>query len=143
MSIKFNANHIRIIALFENVTGAVVKDCIIDDEKEIITFVVKKGDMGLAIGKGGKSVSKFQRSVGKQVEIIEMDEDPEIFITHTLLPAKLKSINISTNKNGEKIAFVTADNTNKRIAIGKKGAKIERAKTLLRRQHDIQNILIR
>ena len=49
MSIKFSANEIRYIALFENMTGAMVKDCIIDDEHGKVTFVVKNGDMGLAI----------------------------------------------------------------------------------------------
>ena len=58
MSIKFTANEIRYIALFENMTGAMVKDCIIDDEHGKVTFVVKNGDMGLAIGKGGSTVSK-------------------------------------------------------------------------------------
>ena len=41
MSIKFTANEIRYIALFENMTGAMVKDCIIDDENGKVTFVVK------------------------------------------------------------------------------------------------------
>ena len=50
MSIKFGANEIRFIALFENMTGAMVKDCIIDDDNNKVTFVVKQGDMGLAIG---------------------------------------------------------------------------------------------
>ena len=65
MSIKFTANEIRYIALFENMTGAMVKDCIIDDEHGKVTFVVKNGDMGLAIGKGGSTVSKVQRAVDK------------------------------------------------------------------------------
>ena len=67
MSIKFSANEIRYIALFENMTGAMVKDCIIDDEHGKVTFVVKNGDMGLAIGKKGSSVSKVQRAVDKGV----------------------------------------------------------------------------
>ena len=68
MSIKFTANEIRYIALFENMTGAMVKDCIIDDEHGKVTFVVKNGDMGLAIGKGGSTVSKVQRAVDKGIE---------------------------------------------------------------------------
>ena len=74
MSIKFSANEIRFIALFENMTGAMVKDCIIDDEHGKVTFVVKNGDMGLAIGKGGSSVSKVQRAVDKGIEIVELDD---------------------------------------------------------------------
>ena len=94
MSIKLSANEIRYIALFENMTGAMVKDCIIDDEHGKVTFVVKNGDMGLAIGKGGSSVSKVQRAVDKGVEVIEHSDDPAEFITNIMSPAKLKSIKI-------------------------------------------------
>ena len=44
MSVKFTSNEIRYIALFETVTNAVVKDCIVDDEHDRVTFLVKKGD---------------------------------------------------------------------------------------------------
>ena len=143
MSIKFSANEIRYIALFENMTGAMVKDCIIDDEHGKVTFVVKNGDMGLAIGKGGSSVSKVQRAVDKGIEIVELDEDPIQFIKNCLSPAKLQSVKISQKQSGEKIAIVTADNTNKRIAIGKNGINIERAKLLADRQHNIDNIILK
>ena len=143
MSIKLSANEIRYIALFENMTGAMVKDCIIDDEHGKVTFVVKNGDMGLAIGKGGNSVSKVQRAVDKSVEVIELSEDPIQFIKNILSPAKLQSVKLYQKTSGEKFATVTADNTNKRIAIGKKGINIERAKFLAKRQHDIDNIILK
>ena len=143
MSIKLSANEIRYIALFENMTGAMVKDCIIDDEHGKVTFVVKNGDMGLAIGKGGNSVSKVQRAVDKSVEVIELSEDPIQFIKNILSPAKLQSVQLHQKTSGEKFATVTADNTNKRIAIGKKGINIERAKFLAKRQHDIDNIILK
>ena len=99
--------------------------------------------MGLAIGKGGSSVSKVQRAVDKGVEIIELDDDPIQFIKNSLSPAKLQSVKISQKQSGEKIAIVTADNTNKRIAIGKNGINIERAKLLADRQHNIDNIILK
>ena len=139
MSIKFSANEIRYIALFENMTGAMVND----DEHGKVTFVVKNGDMGLAIGKGGSSVSKVQRAVDKGIEIVELDDDPIQFIKNCLSPAKLQSVKISQKQSGEKIAIVTADNTNKRIAIGKNGINIERAKLLAERQHNIDNIILK
>ena len=80
MSIKFNSNEIRYIALFESMTGAMVKDCIIDDENSKVIFVVKNGDMGLAIGKGGSTVSKVQKAVDKGVEVIELSDDSIQFI---------------------------------------------------------------
>ena len=142
MSIKFGANEIRFIALFENMTGAMVKDCIIDDDNNKVTFVVKQGDMGLAIGKRGSTVSKVQRAVDRGVEVIEFNEDPAQFIKNILSPAELQSVKISTRKSGE-IATVATDNTNKRIAIGKNGINIERAKLLVNRQHNIDNIILK
>ena len=143
MSIKFSANEIRYIALFENMTGAMVKDCIIDDDNNKVTFVVKQGDMGLAIGKRGSTVSKVQKAVDRGVEIIELNEDSVQFIRNILSPAELQSVKISTRKNGEKIATVATDNTNKRIAIGKNGINIERAKLLANRLHNIDNIILK
>ncbi len=143
MSIKFSANEIRYIALFESMTGAMVKDCIIDDENGKVTFVVKNGDMGLAIGKRGSTVSKVQKAVDKGVEVIELSEDPTQFIKNLLSPAELKSVKVAQKPSGEKTAFVEADNTNKRIAIGKNGINIERAKFLAERQHDISNIILK
>ena len=143
MSIKFGANEIRFIALFENMTGAMVKDCIIDDDNNKVTFVVKQGDMGLAIGKRGSTVSKVQKAVDRGVEIIELNEDPVQFIRNILSPAELQSVKISARKNGEKIATVATDNTNKRIAIGKNGINIERAKLLANRLHNIDNIILK
>ena len=124
-------------------TGAMVKDCIIDDDNNKVTFVVKQGDMGLAIGKKGSTVSKVQRAVDRGVEVIEYNEDPEQFIRNILSPAELQTVKISTRKTGEKIAAVTTDNTNKRIAIGKGGINIERAKVLANRLHDIDNIILK
>ena len=142
MSIKFTANEIRYIALFENMTGAMVKDCIIDDEHGKVTFVVKNGDMGLAIGKGGSTVSKVQRAVDKGIEIVELSDDPIQFIKNLLSPAEVQGVKI-IQKAGEKIAIVTADTTNKRIAIGKNGVNIERAKLIAKRQHNINNIILK
>ncbi len=142
MSIKFTANEIRYIALFENMTGAMVKDCIIDDEHGKVTFIVKNGDMGLAIGKGGSTVSKVQRAVDKGIEIVELSDDSIQFIKNLLSPAEVQGVKI-IQKAGEKIAIVTADTTNKRIAIGKNGVNIERAKLIAKRQHNINNIILK
>ena len=48
--ITLNQEIIGFINIFENITGASVKDCFLEDEK--IIFVVNPGSMGLAIGKG-------------------------------------------------------------------------------------------
>ena len=120
-----------------------VKDCILDDDNAKVTFVVKNGDMGLAIGKGGSTVTKVKKAVGRGVEIIEHNDDPAQFIRNILSPAELKSIKIVEKSNDEKIAIVNTDSSNKRIAIGKTGSNIARAKLLAKRQHEINNIILK
>ncbi|MGV8144361.1 MAG: NusA-like transcription termination signal-binding factor [Methanothermobacter sp.] len=143
MSIKFTTNEIRYIALFESMTGATVKDCLVDEENGKLTFMVKRGDMGLAIGKRGSTVAKVQKTVDKGVEVMEHSEDPVEFISNIMAPAKIRSIRILQKENGEKIATLETDARNKRTAIGKGGQNIERARILAKRQHNINNIIIK
>jgi N utilization substance protein A len=143
VQIKFNGNEIRYIALFENMTGAMVKDCIIDEENGRVTFVVKNGDMGLAIGKKGSTVTKVQKAVDKGVEIVEHSEDPIEFLKNLLAPAQLKTIKIIQKEDEEKIANIVVEGQNKGLAIGKNGQAIERTKLLAKRQHNISDIIIK
>ena len=143
MTVKLSTNEIRYIALFESMTGAMVKDCLVDDENGKLTFLVKKGDMGLAIGKRGSTVAKVQKTVDKGVEVIEHSDDPVEFITNLMAPAKIRSIRILQKENGEKIATLETDSKNKRVAIGKAGQNIEKARLLAKRQHNINNIIIK
>jgi len=143
VTVKLSTNEIRYIALFESMTGAMVKDCLVDDENGKLTFLVKKGDMGLAIGKRGSTVAKVQKTVDKGVEVIEHSDDPVEFITNLMAPAKIRSIRILQKENGEKIATLETDSKNKRTAIGKGGQNIEKARLLAKRQHNINNIIIK
>jgi N utilization substance protein A len=115
----------------------------VDEENGKLTFLVKNGDMGLAIGKRGSTVSKVQKTVDKGVEVIEHSDDQVEFLSNLMAPAKLRSIRVLQRENGEKIATIEADSRNKRTAIGKGGQNIERARVLAKRQHNISNIVIK
>jgi len=56
----------RYIALFESISGASVKDCIIDEEQERAIFIVNQGQVGVAIGKGGRNIHTLERMTGKK-----------------------------------------------------------------------------
>ena len=143
MSIKFTTNEIRYIGLFETITSATVKDCIIDEEHDKVTFLVKKGDMGLAIGKRGSTIAKMQNKVDKSIEIIEHSDDPGEFIKNLLSVAKVNSIEFSTNAKGNKIATLDVDSKTKRSTIGKNGQNIRRARQFAKRQFGISDIIIK
>ena len=141
MVVKLGVNEINYIALFENLTGAIPKDCIFDEEDNKIIFVVKKGDMGLAIGKKGIHIQKVRHALGKKVEVLEYSDDPVEFIKNVLHPAKIKDISLKKKKS-EKVVVVDIEKTDRALAIGKGGKNIKRTRMLVGRHHQIGDIII-
>lgn len=140
--IRLTSREMRYIALFESITSANVKDCIIDDELNRIIFVVKKGDIGAAIGKGGKNIRLLERMTGKKHEIIEHADNPVQFIKNALKPARVNEVRITERPNGRTIAVVAVNPRDKGVAIGKNGRNAERIRFLAKRYFQIQNVSI-
>ncbi len=141
MTIKLDTEGIRYIGIFESLTGAGVRDCILDNDRVIM--VVKKGDMGLAIGKGGANINKVKRVLKKNIEVVEHSTDIKEFIENLLRPAMVKSVELLRTKNNKCYAYVEVQSKDKGIAIGKNGEKIKRVKLLVKRNQDIDNVIIK
>ncbi|MGQ9506736.1 MAG: NusA-like transcription termination signal-binding factor [Candidatus Bathycorpusculaceae bacterium] len=140
--IKFTSTEMRYIALFENITGASVKDCIVDEEQGRVIFIVNEGQVGVAIGKGGRNIRTLERMTGKKHEIIEYSEDPVQFIKNALKPAVVKEIRLTERPDGKTIAVVSVNPRDKGVAIGKNGRNAERLRFLAKRYFQIQNVSI-
>jgi len=140
--IRFTSREMRYIALFESITGAMVKDCIIDDELNRIIFVIKKGEVGMAIGKRGKNIRLLEKMTGKRHEIIEHSDNPAQFIKNALKPARVKEIRITERPDGKTIAVVAVNPKDKGVAIGKNGRNAERIRFLAKRYFQIQHVSI-
>jgi N utilization substance protein A len=132
----------RYIALFENISGASVKDCIIDEEQGRAIFIVNQGQVGVAIGRGGRNIHTLERMTGKKHEIIEYSEDAVQFIKNALKPAAVREVRITERIDGKKMAVVTVNPKDKGVAIGKNGKNAERLRFLAKRYFDIQNVSI-
>lgn len=140
--IKITSNEMRYIALFESVSGASVKDCIIDEEQGRAIFVVNKGQVGVAIGRGGRNIHTLEKMTGKRHEIIEYSEDPVQFIKNALKPAAVREVRITERPDGKTMAVVTVNPKDKGVAIGKNGRNAERLRFLAKRYFQIQNVSI-
>src|SRR5665647_126311 len=136
--VKLTTEGIRYIALFESLTRAVARDCYIDDENDRVIFVVKKGDMGLAIG---KNINRVKRSIGKHIEIVEFSDDVDEFIANALQPVSVKKVQVVT-KESKKLAFVEVTSKDRGIAIGKNGRNINKAKVLAHRHYGLEDVII-
>ena len=139
--VKLSMDGIRYIALFEKITGAGARDCYEDTENNRLLFVVKNGDMGLAIGKGGEHINNVKKAISKSIEIIEHSDDPVIFIKNAFHPVILKNITIKNNDN-KRIAYVEVPTKEKGLAIGRDGKNIEKVKKLSLRHHNISDVII-
>ena len=139
--VKLTTEGIRYIALFESLTRAVARDCYIDDENDRVIFVVKKGDMGLAIGKNGNNINRVKRSIGKHIEIVEFSDDVDEFIANALQPVSVKKVQVVT-KESKELAFVEVTSKDRGIAIGKNGRNINKAKVLAHRHYGLEDVII-
>jgi N utilization substance protein A len=140
--IKFTSREMRYIALFQSITGATVKDCIVDPELNRIIFVVKEGSIGMAIGKGGKNIHLLEKMTGKKHEVIEHSDNPAQFIKNALKPAKVDEVRITERMDGKTIAVISVNPRDKGVAIGKNGRNAERIRFLAKRYFQIQNVSI-
>jgi N utilization substance protein A len=140
--IKLTSREMRYIALFQSITGATVKDCIVDNDLNRIIFVVKEGSIGMAIGKKGKNIHTLERMTGKKHEVIEHSDNPAQFIKNALKPAKVDEVRITERMDGKTIAVISVNPKDKGVAIGKNGRNAERIRFLAKRYFDIQNVSI-
>jgi transcription termination/antitermination protein NusA len=139
-NVKITGDEMKFIQLLQNMTGATIVDCIIDEET--IIFTVKKGEIGLAVGKGGEKIKRFRALTNKQVEIFEFIEDPDKFLRNALKPANVKDIHMVDKVGGGKIAMVNIDPHDKGIAIGKNGENIKKIRFLAKRYFDFENVIV-
>jgi transcription termination/antitermination protein NusA len=94
--------------------------------------------VGACVGMKGMRVQSIIRELkGEKIDIIEYSEDPVVFATHALSPAKISRVSIldPLGKHME----VIVDDTQLSLAIGKKGQNVRLAAKLLGWKVDIKS----
>jgi N utilization substance protein A len=121
---------------------ATAVDCVVDERFDRIIYLVRPGDMGLAIGKGGETSKKLQRALGKKIEMVEYSEDLRTFIENIFKPAEVSDIRIQENTGAVDVCIRRKADLG--MAIGKGGATIEKARMLLKRffHRDIGDVMV-
>jgi transcription termination/antitermination protein NusA len=94
--------------------------------------------VGACVGMKGMRVQSIIRELrGEKIDIIEFSEDPVVFATHALSPAKISRVSIVDA--GDKHMEVIVDDTQLSLAIGKKGQNVRLAAKLLGWKIDIKS----
>ena len=141
-AIKLTTDQMRLMSLFQNITGATARDCVEDEKQNRVIFVVNSGKMGLAIGKGGSHIKTLQNMVKKNVELVEYDEDPAKFLKNMLNSKLVSEVKLNKRADGSNQAIVLVDPRKKGIVVGREGRNAEKARLLARRYFDITSVLI-
>jgi N utilization substance protein A len=121
----------RYIEELRILTKATALDCVIDERFERIIYVIKKGDMGLAIGKKGENIRRMQSVLGKRIEMVEYAEDLQEFLANIFRPVELHSVEKDPATGALLVTIQKKSDLG--TAIGKKGANIEKARLLMRK----------
>ena len=128
------------INMASNVTKTDILDCMITEDKLI--FIVKKGQLGAAIGIKAKNLEKLRGLFKKVIKFVEFDSDKERFVQNLCKPYKINNL-VLEGEGDSTVAKVEVDVSDKSKIIGKNGRNIEVIRKLASRHHSIKDVQIR
>jgi N utilization substance protein A len=136
MAVTLSDDARRILGLFEEVTEATGRDCLVDDDRVVV--LVSAGDMGMAIGPGGQHVQEFEERLGRDVKLVEDAATAADLVANALAPAAVYHVTIS--ENGDTVAYAEVAEADTGVAIGEEGRNIDAARRLAARHFDVDDI---
>ncbi|MBI4438685.1 NusA-like transcription termination signal-binding factor [Candidatus Woesearchaeota archaeon] len=134
--IIYDATLIKLISLFEAITGAQVKDCFVS--RETLHFVVDPEHMGRAIGKDGKNAKKAEAVMKRKIKVLEYSPDLATFIKNMVYPLTTREITVRDSH----VIIAGPDTKTKALLIGRNSANINAYKDIIRRYFDIADLKV-
>ena len=139
MTLTISNAEFEAMGMLEKSTGALATDAVFTDSA--IIFVVKQGDLGRVIGKKGMNIERLKRLFARDVQVVESAPELKHFVSNLFAPAQVQEV--KQNSSGEKkVLMVKVDAKSKGLAIGTRGEKINRARLMLKRHYDIDEVKI-
>lgn len=134
--ITFDTELLKLMALFDNITHAQLKDCFFDREK--LVFLVDEGEMGKALGKNKMNIVKLEKMLKRKVKIVEFNPNRLQFITNYLAPLRVTDV-----REEDDIVTVTgADTKTKGLIIGIKAQNLRNLEKIASKYFTVQEIKV-
>jgi N utilization substance protein A len=127
------------IRLFEERTGARVKDCLEAEDK--LVFLVYPGEIHKAVGPGGALVDRLKGMLKKEIQVVEYSDDPEQLAMNIFFAYSARKVDLAPKGKGRH-ATITVDPAWKARAIGKAGKNLKIARAILLRHTDIGSVSV-
>ena len=139
MTITYDAQLLKAMALFENLTHAKLKDCYQDDVLNTMTFVVLPGESGKAIGKKGIVVKKLEYLFKKRIRVVEYTPEKFDFIRNLVQPLQIREI---TEDEQGIVTLADPDTKTKGLLIGRNGQNLRNLEKNVRRFFEVKEIRV-
>lgn len=137
--IAFDTETLGYIRLFEERTGARVKDCLEAEDK--LVFLVYPGEIHKAVGPSGAVVDRLKEMLKKEIQVIEYSDEPEQLAKNIFYAYEVQSVALAPKGKGRH-ASITVDPAWKARAIGKGGKNLKIARAILVRHSDIHSVSV-
>lgn len=137
--IAFDTATLGYIRLFEERTGARVKDCLETEEK--LVFLVHPGDIPKAVGPGGVLVDRLKGMLRKEIQVVEWADEPGALVRNIFYWYSPKRVDFGPKGKGRHVT-VTVDPAWKARAIGKSGKNLKVARAILLRHTDVVSVSV-
>ena len=138
--IQLSNENMQYINIASKITNTDILDCMITDDK--LVFIVKKGQLGAAIGIKAKNLEKLRGLFKKVIKFVEFDSDKERFVQNLCKPYKINNV-VLEGEGDSTVAKVEVDISDKSKIIGKNGRNIEVIRKLASRHHSIKDVQIK
>ena len=123
------------ISIFESLTAAKVRDCIVNEQ---MLFIINENDMGKAIGKQGSNVKRIENMMKKKIRLVEFSSDVKQFVKNLISPIQAKDI-----KEEEGIVSIYCNDVkSKGMLIGRDRHNINFVNDVVKRHFGINEIKV-
>ena len=133
--IKYDSESMSLMALFESVTGAKVKDCIVNEK---VIFIIEENEMGKAIGKNGANIKMVESKLKKKVKLVEFSSNLLQFVKNIAYPAGVADI---THDDGI-VTIHGKDTSSKAMLIGRERQNIIHLSDIVKRYFNVREIKV-
>lgn len=134
---KFDADAIKLMSMFESVSGVSVKDCVV--QEQMLVFVVPAGEIGRAVGKGGANVRKLERLLKKKVKVIEFSDEVESFIKKVVAPLEVSDIIVEDGV----YTLIPKDLKTRGMLIGRSASHLRFFESIIQRFYPIKELKVK
>jgi len=132
--IKYDSEIMKLMTLFESMTRAKLKDCILNER---LLFIVEGNEIGKAIGKKGSNIKRLENMLNKRIKVVEFSPDVLQFIKNLLYPLQTSGI-----ENNDDVIAIQADTKTKSLIIGRNQQNLKNLISIVKRFFDIESIKV-